>query len=681
STAAPDVFLVGEGWVGQVAREGQALWLSSPPSGYLPLTSGLGQVMPQALAVLPVIAAESIRGVWDTATFSEWEPSHREAAERLLPFFSVGLLLVEQTQKEKAWYEERQAFQEDILLKSQLIHTLEQELSQNQQQKEALHAQLSESQSHLERLQKKLHLEQQRWQHIIAHLSEAIVIFDATGKPRYLSPAVSRLLGYSQQELQVFFKYVESADTEVVKSYFQQLLHTPNKSLNIRFQYRHREGHTLWIEAVGENYLSDPSIQGILLILRDVTEQQEYEKQYRTRLKFQSLVENSPDIIFRTDREGTFLYVNPTIERYTGYSPAHYIRNTIYSVGFSLEEVRFWQEFIYSVFSTLEVQSAEIAFPSVYGIRQMAVRGIPEAGPEGNVETIVVLLQDITELRQIQEQLRTQNLRLEQTKAILEQQKQELEEKNRDILESITYARRLQGALIPGQEGLAQFFPDSFIIHWLRDIVGGDFYWYGRVDDHIVIAVVDCTGHGVPGAFMTFLGYTLLEAAVRERHLLDPAQILHFMDMRLRQMFAGQDTVRDGMDIALCIIEPHKRLLRFAGAHRPLLLYQNARWHLIPGAPAGLGGALWLDEVKRFHTHTFSYQPNDQLYLYTDGYLDQFGGGGTQKRYSHKRFREFLATWGHLPMIEQKKRLTEELRAWMGDLPLTDDVTVLGIRL
>lgn len=679
SAEVPEVFQIGEGWVGQVAREGQSLWLTSVPAEYQ-IGSGLGRAAPHALAILPVIAGATIRGVWDLASFTEWDPVQREMAEALLPFFAVGYLLVEEAQRDTLLQKALAEAQHALAKEKERLADITTHYETLKKELQTLRQRLTEADETSARLTQRYVLQQKYWETIIEHLTEGVVLFDSTGRPTYLSPSVTRLLGYAPAELQVFFRPVEKTDADAVKAYFSRLLRTEGKPLTLRFQYRHKAGHTLWLEAVGQNYLHHPAIQGILLVLRDITEQVEYEKQYRTRLKFQSLVENSPDIIFRTDREGRFLYVNPSIERYTGYPPSHYIRNTIYSVGFSLEEVRFWQEFIGAVFSSLEVQSAEIDFPSIYGIRRMAVRGIPEVGPEGEIETMVVLLQDITELRQVQEQLRLQNLRLEQAKVALEQQKRELEEKNRDIMESITYARRIQGALIPGEEGLAELFPDSFVLHYLRDVVGGDFYWYGAVDNKVVVAVVDCTGHGVPGAFMTFLGYTLLETAVHERRILTPSEILYFMDMRLREMFAGQESVQDGMDVALCVIEPERRLLRFAGAHRPLLLYQNATWSLVAGAPAGLGGAAWLGEVKQFTTHTFSYQPGDQIYLYSDGFLDQFDQEGT-RRYSHRRFREFVATWGHLPMKEQAHLLVEELNAWKGASPLTDDVTVVGIRL
>ncbi|MCS7153160.1 MAG: PAS domain S-box protein [Bacteroidia bacterium] len=679
---APQTFALGEGWIGQVAREGQSLWLSTLPQGYLQALSGLGKAPPQSIAVLPVIAGNSIYGVWDVAAFTEWDEDQRLTAEALLPFFAVGYLLREEAEQEQ------QAAQKYATLQSR-VDTLLQESDQLRSQVAQLHQvvsslekQIQDERARTQQSERQVHSLQHRWNTVVKLLREAIVFFDVTGRPRYLSPAVSDLLGYSEEELQVFFRPVERADAEVVREHFQALLSPSADGIPrvFRFRYYHKDGRMLWLEAIGTNYLSHPGIESVLMILRDVTEEMEYEKQYRTRLKFQSLVENSPDIIFRTDREGRFLYVNPTIERYTGYSPAHYIRNTIYSVGFSLEEVQFWSDFIQKLFDTMTVQSAEIEFPSVYGTRKMAVRGIPEVGPEGEVETMVVLLQDITELRQVQEQLHLQNLRLEQARRTLEAQKEELEEKNRDIMESITYARRIQSSILPGEEALRELFPDSFILHWLRDVVGGDFYWCGEVQGHKIVAVVDCTGHGVPGAFMTFLGYTLLESAIRERGLLDPAQILYYMDGRLRELLSGQEVTQDGMEMVLCVIDPHRRIVRFAGAHRPLLIHQQGRWNLLSGAPTGLGGAPWLDKVKNFVTHTFSYQPGDALYLYTDGYADQFSADG-YKRYTHRRFREFLAMWGHLPMADQHQKLLEELRGWMGENSPTDDITVMGLRL
>ncbi|MCS6896289.1 MAG: PAS domain S-box protein [Bacteroidia bacterium] len=681
---APEKFLLGEGWIGQVAREGRPLWLPSLPQGYMQALSGLGKAPPQAVAVLPVIAADSIRGVWDVASFTEWDAEQQTLAEAITPFFAVGYFLREEAERESSLASERAALKAQIeRLENQSAYY--QKLNQDLRYTlELIEQRASDTQANYQHLEKQLVSLRSRWEAIVGHLQEAIVFFDSTGRPRYLSPATRRLLGYSEEELQVFFRPVERMDAEPVRQYFQSLLstHTSNgQPQTLRFRYHHKDGRLLWLEATGRNYLSHPGIEAVLLILRDVTEEIEYEKQYRTRLKFQSLVENSPDIIFRTDREGHFLYVNPTIEKYTGYSPAHYIRNTIYSVGFSLDEVRFWSVFIDKLFSTLSIQSAEIDFPSVYGMRKMAVRGIPEVGPDGEVETMVILLQDITELRQVQEQLHHQNLRLEQARQTLEVQKQELEEKNRDIMESITYARRIQGALLPGEEGLRAIFPDSFVLHWLRDVVGGDFYWCGEAHGQRIVAVVDCTGHGVPGAFMTFLGYTLIESAIRERGITDPAEILYYMDARLRQLLSSQqEAMQDGMDLVICSIDPERRIVRFAGAHRPLFVCQQGRWNLLSGAPTGLGGALWLDKLKNFTTHTFSYQSGDLLYLYTDGYIDQFDTTG-QRRYSHRRFREFIATWAHLPMREQHTKLLEELSGWMGENSPTDDITVVGLRL
>ncbi|MCS6790425.1 MAG: PAS domain S-box protein [Bacteroidia bacterium] len=677
---APEVFSMGEGWIGQAALEGRALWFNTLPEGYIEALSGLGHSPPQSLAVLPLIAGQSIQGVWDIASFSEWGPNTSGLMEYLLLFFAVGYLIQEESQRQKMLLQEYATLQQQATEKHQEIGSLKSNLSALQAQLQQSQEQLLQSEALSEKLAAQLHQEKYRQEVIFSSISEAVLLFDASGKMLYISPSVSKILGYLEAELQIFFRPVEKNDMEIIRSAFQKVLEAPQDPQTFRFRYRHKKGYWLWLEATARNLIQHPALRGILVVLRNISEEIEYEKQYRARLKFQSLVENSPDIIFRTDREGRFLYINPTIERYTGYSPSHYIRNSIYSVGFSLEEVKFWRSFIDRVFGELSVQSAEIDFPSVYGVRRMAVRGIPEASPDGEIETIVILLQDITELRHIQEQLHQQNLNLQQARVVLEAQKRELEEKNRDIMESIQYARRIQGILLPDEASFKEFFPESFVIYWLRDVVGGDLYWSTQIGSWIAVAVVDCTGHGVPGAFMSFLAYTLLETAVRERQLIQPAEVLQFIDMRLRTLFSGQERSQIGMEVALCMIDTEKKVLLFSGAHRPLLFHQGGQWHFIPGGPAGLGGASWLDEMKTFYNHVFSYQPGDVFYLYTDGFADQLSSQH-QRRYSHRRLREFLMNTAQLPMSQQHTLLLQELRGWMGENSATDDITVLGVRL
>ncbi len=675
---APDTFWVGEGWVGSVAQTGEALWLY-PVSGKTTVVEPLIGEESIALAFLPVIAGNELLGVWEMAAFNSWTDQEKKLIDAWLFFFAVGLVYIQQKSQEIKLHEDlKEAQKKEAHLRDEVekhTHRLETAI----QEKAELERLIRQREQQLIRFEERYE-QRKRWEEfILGRLHEVVVLFEASGRARYVSPSSESLLGYKPQELETFFRPVLKEDAEKVANFFKSVQKNPKQELSVSFRYHHKNGEVIWLEMRAQNRLQDAFIGGIVGFVQDITAKVEFERQYRTRLKFQSLVEHAPDLIWRLDREGNFLYVNPMIEQYTGYPPTHYIRNSIYSVGFSIDEVRFWRRFLDDVFESLEMKTEEIRFPSVYGERRMSVRGIPELAPDGTVETVVVLLQDITELREAQDRLRKQKEELEALNILLREQKRELEEKNRDIMDSITYARRIQEGILPGEEAVKRYFADGFVLHLLRDVVGGDFYWVREIDGRIYVAVVDCTGHGVPGAFMAFLGHTLLEGAIRDRRLGEPARILQDMEQRLREML-GESQTLDGMDIALCVFEPWRRVLHFSGAHRPLWYYHAGRWQLISGAPAGLGGAAWLEPHKVFTTHTLSYEPGDLVYVYTDGYLDQFGAQ-TGRRLGHRKLRELIMDYATLPMNQQKELLERFLRQYQGDLPQTDDVTVVGLRL
>jgi len=670
---APDTFQVGEGWVGTIAQTGEALWLY-PVSGQ----PFMGEEN-LAMAFLPVIAGNQLLGVWEMVAFSPWPDEDKQLIEGWLTFLAIGILSFQQKAQEEALQKSLKNAQE---LQSQLesqVANMTQSLQIIQREKEDLEKLMRQREQQLIRLETQLHEHKTRENFILENLQEVVVFFEASGRARAISPSIENLIGYKPDELEAFFRYIAKEDAENVATFFRNIQKNPNEALSVTFRYRHKTGETVWLELRAYNRLQDPTIGAIVGFIQDITVRVEFERQYRTRLKFQSLVEHSPDLIWRLDKEGNFLYVNPVIEEYTGYPPTHYIRNSVYSVGFSIDEVRFWRRFLDSIFDSLEMKTEEIRFPSVYGERRMSVRGIPELGPDGAVETVVVLLQDITELREAQERLHRQKEEVEQLNILLRKQKRELEERNRDIMESITYARRIQEGILVGEEIVRRYFADGFVLHKLRDVVGGDFYWVREVDGRVYVAVVDCTGHGVPGAFMALLGNTLLEGAIQDRRLWEPARILQDMEYRLREMLGAGETP-DGMDVALCVFEPERRVLHFAGAHRPLWFYHGGRWQLISGSPAGLGGAAWLEPHKVFTTHTFTYEPGDLVYLYSDGYLDQFGEEAG-RRLGHRRFRELIMDYAFLPMAQQKELLESFLRQYQGSLPQTDDITVMGLRL
>jgi serine phosphatase RsbU (regulator of sigma subunit) len=251
---------------------------------------------------------------------------------------------------------------------------------------------------------------------------------------------------------------------------------------------------------------------------------------------------------------------------------------------------------------------------------------------------------------------------------------------NKNITDSITYARRIQQAVFPPTEHLTDLFPDSFILNRPQYIVSGDFFWVAKKDEKRVVTVADCTGHGVPGAFMSMLGITLLNELVNTMGVVEADQILNRLKqeiiMALRQE-ANSETATDGMDMALCVYDPVNSLLQYAGGFNPLVLVRDGELEMFKADPMPIGiGAI---TGRDFTKHELKIRKDDLVYLYSDGYEDQFGGE-KDKKFSRKRFRNLLLELHDLPIEDQKKTLEKTLDNWIGGREQIDDITVMGIR-
>lgn len=268
----------------------------------------------------------------------------------------------------------------------------------------------------------------------------------------------------------------------------------------------------------------------------------------------------------------------------------------------------------------------------------------------------------------------------ERTAEVVEQ-KQQLESAFKDIRDSITYAQRIQEAILPVDAEIARIIPESFIFFRPRDIVSGDFYWLASTETKSFIACVDCTGHGVPGAFMSMIGNTLLNQIVIEKKTEAPELILEALHSGVRHALR-QDTggeTRDGMDIALCVIDHATMQLSYAGANRPLWRISLNDFHEIKADKYSIAGDQ-LEEQRKFKGHTLQLQKGDCIYLSTDGYADQFGGE-KGKKFMVKRFQQLLLAIHQQPMQEQRRRLEHAFLEWKGPLGQVDDVLVIGFRI
>ena len=257
------------------------------------------------------------------------------------------------------------------------------------------------------------------------------------------------------------------------------------------------------------------------------------------------------------------------------------------------------------------------------------------------------------------------------------QKSQIIEEKNRDITASIRYAERIQRAMLPKVEE----FAETFVLFMPKDIVSGDFYWMYDEEDKILIATVDCTGHGVPGAFMSIIGHNSLNKVVREYGIIKPSEILRHLDAEVtKSIIQSQEKgITDGMDLALIAFDRNKFTLEFAGAYNPLYLVRNSDVKVYKGDRFPIGMTS-IPQKKSFTNIDIEVRPGDMLYMCTDGYADQFGSASV-KKFKTVNIKKLLSDICDLPLQEQKNRLEREILDWKGDLSQVDDILFVGMRI
>ncbi|MFO7923382.1 MAG: two-component regulator propeller domain-containing protein [Bacteroidales bacterium] len=290
----------------------------------------------------------------------------------------------------------------------------------------------------------------------------------------------------------------------------------------------------------------------------------------------------------------------------------------------------------------------------------------------------LIFLISTRQLRTANQILRDKNLVSQE----ISRQKEELSLKNRNITDSINYARRIQMAMMPPLKHFRYLFPDSFVYYRPKDIVSGDFYWINQRNNKVFFAVIDCTGHGVPGAFMSIIGYELLRNIINIRGIEKPSEILNTLNENFSGIFnpAGEKdfSFRDGMDIGFCVIDKKNSILEFAGAFSPMYLIRDNSIIEIKGNRFSVG--IMEDLIdETFQNHMIELEKDDIIYLFSDGYPDQFGGE-EGKKFKYRRFRHLLLNIHTMPFSEQAKLLEHSIVQWMGNLEQVDDILIIGVK-
>ena len=265
----------------------------------------------------------------------------------------------------------------------------------------------------------------------------------------------------------------------------------------------------------------------------------------------------------------------------------------------------------------------------------------------------------------------------------ISRQKDLLSLRNKNIEDSLKYAQRIQKAMLTTPKQFKTIVPDSFVLHKPKDIVTGDFYWISEMDGKIFIAAADCTGHGVPGAFMSLISFELFRKIIKTEKIYNPADILNTLNSNFQEIFGNVEdiAIKDGMDLSLCVIDKTKENMEYCGAFNPMYVVRDGKLIEIKGDRFSIGADTGDDfPLKIFTNNQFPLQQNDMIYMFSDGYADQFGGP-EGKKFKYLRFRHLLLNVHQLPLDKQKAILDESIEEWRGNTEQIDDILVIGVRI
>ena len=320
-------------------------------------------------------------------------------------------------------------------------------------------------------------------------------------------------------------------------------------------------------------------------------------------------------------------------------------------------------------------------FAIAVGAGQFDTQYEPLSEEDSLGKTLMKMRDDLAENeRSLEKKVEERTAELVEKQQEVELQNEKISELYEEVTDSIKYAKGLQEAILPPDEFVEEVMPDSFILYKPKDIVSGDFYWIEKKKDKVYFAAVDCTGHGVPGAFMSIVGYNALNEALRTND--DPGSILDALNKGISKTLhnnAMGSTTKDGMDLALCSYDVKTKTLEYAGAYNPLYLIRDGEVNQLKADKFAIGG-YYEDATKKYTNHVIQLQEKDYIYVFSDGYADQFGGP-KGKKFMYKRFRDYLLTLNGKSMNAQRDFLNNTIEQWKGPLEQIDDILVIGMHV
>ncbi len=486
-----------------------------------------------------------------------------------------------------------------------------------------------------------------------------VIAFDRNGKISYNSENITRLIDINGGDLKgVFISDLNR---------YQPKFETENKFANVDLQNEFREGKifvtplfTKLGEVVYYQWSCKEFSEDVRVILgQDVTDKINLENYYEL------IVRNADDLIFQTDPYANFTFVNHKCIETFKYSEEEVLgKPTTFIVHPDYKDI---VKQFYNQQFTERKRTTYFEFPIISGEGEerwlgQKVTTLFKPGADNIITGFLGLARDITERRN--------------ASAIIKEQ-------NKDITASINYARRIQFNMLPRSTDFERYFDEHFVLFRPKDIVSGDFYWVGEIENKVIVICSDCTGHGVPGSFMTLLGINLLNQIILEAKITDSARIMDELDNRLIDVLPrdGRNKIKDGMEAVVLVFDKEDGSLQYscAGGRFAVSDKANEKLTIYRGDHKHIGDIINDEGEFKYRSSKISVERNQIVYLFSDGYPDQFGGS-RNKKFTFKKYVELLDNLTHQSLTKQNAILKDHLKEWIGDLPQTDDITVIGIR-
>ena len=511
---------------------------------------------------------------------------------------------------------------------------------------------------------------QNEYRQLANTVPDIIYSTDTKGYFSYVNEAITRILGYETNEIigKRFNEIVYKPHFDSLNQHYKDQLGKKQAKSYIEFQAIKKDGTLIWVGqqvSLKYNSIHKTQIDGFYGVMRNIDDQKAIEKQLIEREKtLHQITETLSDVFYLYNIvEQKYEYISSNCESVLGADQEFFYSGKSHTkeFGYTVDT----EKLLNSKDKVDSGEAYDIDYRIVVDqeIRWINEKSFPIKDEMGKIISNSGICRDITNLKKANETIYNQNI---------------------EIGASILYAKRLQDSVLPSDDKLKEIFPDSFVLYKPKDVVSGDFYVVDYLTSNEQVKmptfiVGDCTGHGIPGAVLSLMCNVLIRESFTRSEITSPGEALDFVRERLSKFFETDKVgrIRDGMDVAFCVLNKKSMELYFSGGYNSCLIVRGEEIMEYKGDKQHIG---YTDNPKLFKTHSIDVKQGDLVFLYTDGYMDQFGGSKTRK-FTKKRLHKAILNLKHLPMQEMEEALEIEFLNWRMDEEQTDDITVLGIRI